>query len=55
MLTQIDLEKIDNIVTKRVKIEINHLQKDIKRIKKDLKIVINFFDNETLKLQKHIN
>ena len=50
MLTKSDLKHIDEIVTKRI----NPIKEDVIEIRKDIKTIVNFFDNEYLELRKRI-
>lgn len=48
MLTKTDLKQIDEVVTKRLRNEIAPIKKDVTQIRKDMKTIVNFFDNEYL-------
>ncbi len=54
MLTDSDLKKIDGLVAKRIKQEVKPIKEDIAQIRKDVKVVVNFFDREYLDLRKRV-
>jgi hypothetical protein len=54
MLSKSDLEEIDSIFSKRIKSELKPVKEDMSQIRKDLKTVINFFDNEYLEIRKRV-
>ena len=54
MLTKSDLRGIDLIVSKRIRVELEPVKKDIAQIRKDQKTIINFFDQEYLELRKRV-
>ena len=58
MLTKTDLQEIQKIVKHEVRSEIQRenapINKNIRKIKTDLKIVINFFDREYLQLRARV-
>ncbi len=50
MLTKTDLKLIDQTVTRRIK----PLKDDVVKVRKDIKIIVNFFDHEYLDLRKRV-
>ncbi|MBU1017362.1 MAG: hypothetical protein ABIJ36_02820 [Patescibacteria group bacterium] len=65
MLTKSDLTNIKNIVLENneklssdilseVRPEFNYIKKDIKKIKNDQKLIVDFFDHEYLKLRARV-
>lgn len=59
MLTKSDLQEIKKIVNdntrKIVKEELAPVKKDITSIRKDIKTIVGYFDNEYLELRKRID
>mgnify|MGYP001001382635 FL=1 len=54
MLTQEDIQKIDEVFSKRLKGEIKPIQEDVSKIRKDIKTIVNFFDQEYLSLRNRV-
>ena len=50
MLTKSDLQQIDRLLEKRI----NTVKEDVAQIRKDVKIIVNFFDKEYLALRKRV-
>lgn len=50
MMTQTDLQLIDELLTKRLA----PVKRDIRTIKKDIQLVIRFFDSEILALGRRV-
>lgn len=50
MMTQTDLQLIDELLTKRLA----PVKRDIRTIKKDMQLVIRFFDSEILALGRRV-
>lgn len=61
MMTQTDLQRIDDLLEKRFAKELKPIKADISTIKKDIRLIVRFFDSEILaigrratKIEKHI-
>ncbi len=54
MLTKGDLGEIDKLLTKRIKAELSPAKDDISHIRKDIKVIVGFFDREYLDLRKRV-
>ena len=54
MLTKKDFVEIKKIVHEEVAVQLSPVKKDISQIRKDQKIIINFFDHEYLELRKRV-
>lgn len=54
MLTKTDLKQIDTIVTIRINNAVKPIKQDTVQIRKDIKIIVSFFDREYLELRKRV-
>lgn len=61
MLTTTDLKAIDGLVSKQLSKQlgpfrksVSELQEDVSQIRKDIKVIVNFFDREYLDLRKRV-
>ena len=54
MLAQEDIQQIDEVFSKRLKLELKPIQEDVTKIRKDIKTIVNFFDQEYLSLRNRV-
>ena len=54
MLTDRDLEKISNLVDSKLELRLKPIHTALRKINKDIKAIINFFDREVIDLHKRL-